>query len=97
MSGKIFVIILGIFDLIAGAILFFNVSFSPEIITFISVILIVKGFTSLLADMLGKIYGVVDIVSGIVIFYGLAIGDFSIILAGILIYKGIFSLLAFFR
>jgi len=97
MVMKILVILLGVIDIIVGFVLLFNFPLDESVkLTFV-LILSVKGIASLFADLLGKIYGVVDVVAGITLFYGLSIGDFSIVLAGVLIYKGFFSLLAFFR
>ena len=93
---KILVIFLGIVDLIVGIALLFSLQLN-EIKLILSVILIVKGISSLFADILGKIYGVVDIVAGIIFFYGISFGALHIIIAGILIYKAAFSFLAFFR
>ena len=93
---KIIVIFLGIVDLIVGIALLLSLQLN-EIKLILSVILIVKGISSLFADILGKIYGVVDISAGLIFFYGMGLGALNVIIAAILIYKAIFSLLAFFR
>ena len=93
---KILVIFLGLVDLLVGIGLLLHMPFN-EIKLILSVILIVKGISSLFADILGKIYGVVDIFAGIIFFYGIGLDVINIIIAFILIYKALFSFLAFFR
>ncbi|MBI5061166.1 MAG: hypothetical protein HZB67_02530 [Candidatus Aenigmarchaeota archaeon] len=85
--------ILGIMDIIAAFLLLFWVG-APFIVKVVFIIvLLVKGTTSLLADLVGKLYGIVDLATGIILLFAIQIPIvIAILLAGVLAFKGLFSL-----
>jgi hypothetical protein len=84
--------ILGIIDIIAALLILFWVGAPFMIKIFFIIVLLVKGIPSLFADFIGKIYGIVDIITAIVFIFGVNLGVGSIILAAILMFKGLFSM-----
>lgn len=86
--------ILGAIDLISAVIIFFNFYEVHWIIVWShSFVLILKGLSGMLGDIIGFFYGLIDILAAIFIIFGV-IGFFpiQITIVLVLIFKGIFSM-----
>ena len=85
--------ILGMVDILTAIVIFLNVNMLFLTIP-IFLIHFVKGITSLAADPLGKLYGIVDLISSFVVLLHIALpGVLSSFLIIILLFKGVMSLL----
>lgn len=87
--------IIGVIDFLSAVIIIFNIYNIPWIVSFIHVfVMLGKGTTSLFADPVGKVFGVVDIITGIMILFAVTgFAEIKIVLAAILVYKAFVSML----
>ena len=85
--------IYGIVDLVSALILIYWPAAPVLLKVVLVIILLIKGLPSLFADLIGKFYGFVDILTAVVFISTLSFGFFNIFLAAVLIFKGLFSLL----
>jgi len=85
---------IGIIDFLSAVIIIFNIYNIPWVVSFIHVfIMLGKGTTSLFADPLGKMFGVVDIIVGIFILFAVTgIAEIKLVLAAVLVYKSLVSM-----
>ena len=85
--------VLGIIDIVTALAIYTNITLLFLTIP-LFLIHLVKGVASVGADIVGKIYGIVDIVSAFVILFSLNLpGVIEILLILILLFKGVTSLL----
>jgi hypothetical protein len=85
---------IGIIDFLSAIIIVFNIYSIPWVVSFVHVfIMLGKGTTSLFADPIGKVFGVVDIITGVMILFAVTdMSEIKLILAAILVYKAIVSM-----
>ena len=84
--------LLGIVDILVGVLILFN--FHTPLALIIFIIMIGKGVLSLMADIVGKVYGVLDMIGGVIVLLGLNFGlGVSVVLFLFFIYKGLVSLM----
>ncbi|MFH0836909.1 MAG: hypothetical protein V1870_02155 [Candidatus Aenigmatarchaeota archaeon] len=83
---------LAIIDIIAAVMLLIGVFDIPVLSIIIIGKLIILGITSMFADALSRVYGVVDITAGIMIFFSVVLFPLNMIIALVLVYKGVISL-----
>lgn len=85
--------ILGILDIITALVIYMDINLLVLTVP-LFLVHFVKGLTSLAADILGKLYGIVDLISSFIVLFHLnlpfALEAFLII---ILLFKGVTSLL----
>ncbi|MCX6815433.1 MAG: hypothetical protein NT120_01095 [Candidatus Aenigmarchaeota archaeon] len=86
--------VLGIIDILSALIILFNIYNIHWIITnFHATVLIIKGIASV-ADSVGVIFGMVDIICALFIFFAVTgLWPLKVLLVIILIYKGSLSLI----
>ncbi|MBI4174133.1 MAG: hypothetical protein HY517_00685 [Candidatus Aenigmarchaeota archaeon] len=85
--------VLGIIDIVTALAIYTNITLL--FLTFpLFLIHFVKGIASIGADIVGKLYGLVDVISGFIILFNLNLPFvFEIIIILVLLFKGITSLL----
>ena len=84
--------ILAIMDIIAAIMILTGVFNIPALSIIIIGKLVILGITSMFADTLSRIYGVIDITPGAMIFFSIVLFPLNMIIALVLVYKGIISL-----
>ncbi|MBI5332643.1 MAG: hypothetical protein HZB65_03655 [Candidatus Aenigmarchaeota archaeon] len=85
--------ILAIMDFVAAAMIlsgFYNI-FGIEFI--IAGKLLLLGISSMFADALSRVYGILDIAAGLIIIFSVVLFPLNMIIALFLVYKGIISML----
>ena len=92
--GMLLLKFIGLIDFLSAIIIVFNIYSLPWLIVFIHVfIMLGKVTTSLFADPIGKVFGLIDIITGVFILFAVTgFAEIKLVMAAILIYKAAVSM-----